>query len=51
MWEAFDADGAYEMYLKLAPALSRQARMDLAREIAVAAFGPTNCTRATPFQP
>ena len=40
MWEAFDGDDARDMYLKSSVVLKGQARADLAREMALAAFGP-----------
>ena len=40
MWESFDGEDTRDMYLKSSAVLGRQAREDLAREIALAAFGP-----------
>ena len=40
MWESFEGDDAREMYSKSSAVLGRQARGDLAREIALAAFDP-----------
>ncbi len=40
MWEAFDGDDARDMYLKSSVVLKGQARADLARDVALAAFGP-----------
>ena len=40
MWEAFDGEDARDLYHKLSAALGRQARADLARELALGAFGP-----------
>ena len=40
MWESFDGDGARDMYLKSSAVLRGQGRADLAREMALAAFGP-----------
>ena len=40
MWESFEGDDARDLYLGSAAVLGRQARGDLAREIALAAFGP-----------
>lgn len=40
MWEAFDGGDACDMYLKSSVVLKGQARADLARDVALAAFGP-----------
>ena len=40
LWEAFEGDDAREMYRRSSAVLGRQARADLAREIALAAFDP-----------
>ena len=40
MWDAFEGEDAREMYRRASAALGRQARGDLARQIALAAFGP-----------
>ena len=40
MWEAFDGEDARDMYLKASGVLGRQGRANLARELALAAFGP-----------
>ncbi|MYC35896.1 MAG: hypothetical protein F4X66_03140 [Chloroflexi bacterium] len=40
LWEAFEGDDAREMYRRSSTVLGRQARADLAREIALAAFDP-----------
>lgn len=40
MWDAFEGEDAREMYRRASSALGRQARGDLARQIALAAFGP-----------
>ena len=40
LWEAFAGDDAREMYSKSSAVLGRQARTDLARELALAAFDP-----------
>ncbi len=40
MWESFDGDGARDMYFKSSAVLRGQDRSGLAREIALAAFGP-----------
>ena len=40
LWEAFDGEDARELYRRSAAVLGRQARGDLAREMALAAFGP-----------
>ena len=40
MWESFEGEDARAMYLEATAVLGRQARGDLAREIALAAFGP-----------
>ena len=40
MWEAFDGDDARDMYLKSSAVLRGQSRSGLAREMALAAFGP-----------
>lgn len=45
MWEAFDGEDARDIYLKSSAVLWRQAREDLAREIALAAFDPSYSTR------
>ena len=45
MWESFEGDDAREMYRKSSAVLGRQARGDLAREIALAAFDPGYTTR------
>ena len=40
MWDAFEGEDAREMYRTASSALGRQARGDLARQVALAAFGP-----------
>ena len=40
MWEAFESEDAREMYRNSSSILGRQARIDLARQTALAAFGP-----------
>ena len=40
LWEAFEGDDAREMYRTSSAVLGRQARADLARQIALAAFDP-----------
>ena len=40
MWESFEGEDVRAMYLEATAVLGRQARGDLAREIALAAFGP-----------
>ena len=45
MWESFVGEDARDIYLKSSAVLWRQAREDLAREIALAAFDPSYSTR------
>ena len=40
LWEAFEGDDAREMYSRSSTLLGRQARTDLARKLALAAFDP-----------
>ena len=40
MWESFEGEEARNMYLESSAVLGRQARGDLARQIALTAFGP-----------
>ena len=45
MWGAFEGEDARDIYLKSSAVLWHQAREDLAREIALAAFDPSYSTR------
>ena len=40
MWDAFEGEDAREIYRRASSVLGRQARDDLARQVALAAFGP-----------
>ena len=40
MWDAFEGEDARELYRASSPVLGRQARIDLARQTTLAAFGP-----------
>ena len=40
LWESFEGEGARTMYLDASAVLGRQARVDLARQMFLAAFGP-----------